>query len=109
MSCDQGWEPRSSIPLDCLTVLHSLKQGKNFIGNLVFGSKTYGKTRDGRKEWYMIKGISLLSKAYGENKGKSFGTIEYHKIPTLFGFSEPPKRPSSVKVVSLIEKTRLDV
>lgn len=29
MMCDQGWATRSSIPLDCLTVLHSLKPGGN--------------------------------------------------------------------------------
>ena len=103
------FEWKSFFPLPINRPRWFISTIENFIGNLVFGSKTFGKTRDGRKEWYMIKGISFISKAHGENRGESFGTIEYHKIPALFGFSEPPKRPSSVKVVSLIEKTRLDV
>ncbi len=74
------------------------------VGNLIFGSKTYGKTRDGRKEWYMIKGISKVSKAYGEYNGETFGSMEKNLNPSLFGFSEPPKIPSSVLVNSIIEK-----
>ena len=74
------------------------------VGNIIFGTKTHGKTKDGRKEWYMIREISMISKAYGRFKGESFGRMENNTEASRFGFSEPPKRPMSVLVNSLIEK-----
>ncbi len=46
----------------------------------------------------------MISKAYGRFKGESFGRMENNTEASRFGFSEPPKRPMSVLVNSLIDK-----
>ena len=75
-----------------------------FFANLFFGTKTHGKTKDNRKEWYMVRSISRVRHASAKYKGKSFGSIAKISSPINFGFSDPPKNPSSVRVTSMIEK-----
>jgi hypothetical protein len=77
-----------------------------FFANLLFGTKTYGKTNDNRKEWYMIKSISWIKNASFRYRNESFGKLTKLSEPIGFGFSDPPTRPSSVRVISMIEKTR---
>jgi hypothetical protein len=75
-----------------------------FFANLFFGTKTYGKTNDNRKEWYMVKSISWIKKASAEYKQESFGDFSKLSDPIGFGFSDPPNKPSSVRVISMIGK-----
>ena len=71
---------------------------------LLFGTKTFGRTRNGRKEWYCVKGIAWINKADAELNGTSLEKMGPFCTESCFGFSNPPKRPSSVRVKSMIAK-----
>jgi len=73
------------------------------IGRVVFGSKTYGRTKDGRKEWYSVRGIARLNGADAIFEGRNLGEMTNLQATACFGFSEPPARPSSVKLSAFIE------
>jgi len=73
------------------------------FGRILFGTTTSGKTNDGRAEWYCVKGISRVF-----NSEASLGKIDLGKmvdfdIDACFGFSEPPKKPSSIVVKTYIQ------
>ena len=76
---------------------------ESFIGRLLFGTKTAGKTRDGRREWYSVRGISRLIKARAWISGEPLGKKEEFVSDACFGFSEPPRKPSSVSLKAFIE------
>tara|TARA_B100000003_G_scaffold156386_1_gene141790 strand:- start:6003 stop:6566 length:564 start_codon:yes stop_codon:yes gene_type:complete len=75
---------------------------ENTIAKKFFNTSTFGITRDGRKEWYSIRGISKV--VHGECKidGIDLGQSVNFEIDACFGFSEPPKWPSSVTLKSYI-------
>ena len=54
----------------------------------------------------MIKSISWIKKASAKYKQESFGDFSKLSDPIGFGFSDPPDKPSSVRVISMIGKTR---
>lgn len=75
---------------------------ENLFAGILFGTKTYGKTNNGRKEWYCVKGISKILCATAELGGESLGEMSDFQINACFGFSEPPRKPSSILVTSMI-------
>ena len=52
----------------------------------------------------MVRSISRVKHASAKYRGKSFGNIAKISEPINFGFSDPPKIPSSVLVTSMIGK-----
>jgi hypothetical protein len=74
-----------------------------FFGWLIFRTKTHGKTKNGRKEWYVVDKISRLKKAKAKISGKDLGRYTKFSPKANFGFSDPPKMPASVIVRSHIE------
>ena len=68
----------------------------------IFGTRTFGRTRNGRKEWYCVKGIAWINKAEAKHNGNSLQEMGPFCTESCFGFSDPPKRPSSVRVRSMI-------
>lgn len=74
-----------------------------FFGWLIFGTKTYGKTKNGKKEWYAVDRLSRLTLADVEFNGKNLGKQTKFHPKANFGFSDPPKMPCSALVRSHIE------
>lgn len=69
-----------------------------FFAKLVFSTRTYGITKDNRKEWYAIDRVSHIKSATAQISGKSAGGFKPMNEPCKFGFSEAPKKPSSCAV-----------
>ena len=78
---------------------------ENFFARLFFGTRTFGRTRKGQREWYCVRGISWIKNAKATYKGKSLNGMRPFQATACFGFSEPPKRPASIIVRSMIEQS----
>ena len=76
---------------------------ENLLAKILYGTKTYGLTKDGRREWYSIRSISRVSITDASLDGKSLGERQEFEISACFGFSEPPRKPSSVSLKSYID------
>ena len=66
LSVSYRWKRGMSIPL--IRPRWFIATIENFFARLLYGTKTYGLTCNGLREWYCIRGISSLSSA----KAKSF-------------------------------------
>lgn len=73
------------------------------VAKLLFGTKTFGRTCNGLREWYCVRSLSKINNANASWEGEDFGSKSNFEITACFGFSEPPKKPSSVRVRSMIE------
>ncbi len=76
---------------------------ENWFAGIFFGTKTYGLTCNGLREWYCVRGLASLSTANATNAGNDLGEMRPFEVTACFGFSEPPKKPSSARVYSMIE------
>ncbi|MDC0851570.1 hypothetical protein OAQ40_00745 [Euryarchaeota archaeon] len=74
-----------------------------FFGWLMFRTKTHGKTKDGKEEWYVVDRLSKLTLAKAFIGDKNLGEFTDFYPKANFGFSDPPKMPSSVLVRSHIK------
>ena len=71
------------------------------FARLFFGTKTHGTTRNGRKEWYHVRGLSRMKSVELELDGRSTKQMTGMAPSACFGFSNPPRMPLSVRVDSL--------
>ena len=69
-----------------------------FFARLIFSTRTYGVTKDNRKEWYAIDRVSHITSATAQIEGQDAGEFKPMREPCKFGFSEAPKKPSSCVV-----------
>ena len=69
-----------------------------FFAKLIFSTRTYGLTRNNRREWYAIDRVSNLSDASATIVGEDVGVMTPMHPPCKFGFSEAPKKPASCEV-----------
>ena len=76
---------------------------EQWIAGVVFGTKTHGITCNGLREWYCIYNMSTIKRAEASCDGQDLGSASKFEIDACFGFSEPPKKPSSVRLRSMIE------
>ena len=76
---------------------------EQWFAGVVFGTKTHGITCNGLREWYCIYNLSSIKRAEASCNGQDLGAISKFEVDACFGFSEPPKKPSSVRVRSMIE------
>ena len=74
-----------------------------FFGWLIFRTKTHGRTKNGRREWYVVDKISRLKNAEAKISGNKLGKYTNFYPKANFGFSDPPSMPASVQVRSHIE------
>tara|TARA_B100001094_G_scaffold311311_1_gene346816 strand:+ start:276 stop:851 length:576 start_codon:yes stop_codon:yes gene_type:complete len=79
---------------------------ENIFGKIFFGSKTFGLARDGSKEWYSIRGISKVVSAEAKSQELDFGKMAPNSFSKPFGFSSPPKIPTSIIVNSHIDREK---
>ena len=70
---------------------------------MIFGTKTHGRTKNNRREWYSIRSISRILRAEASFDGHELGGAESFATNACFGFSEPPSMPASVSLKSYIE------
>jgi len=92
-----------------MTIPLPFSRSRWFIANieapfarLFFGTKTHGTTRNGRKEWYHVRGLSRMKSVELELDGRSTKQMTGMAPSACFGFSNPPRMPLSVRVDSLI-------
>jgi len=78
---------------------------EQWVAKLIFGTMTHGLTCNGLREWYCIRGLSSIYNAEASHNGVDLGEMQPFEVTACFGFSEPPKRPSSVRVCSIIESS----
>ena len=95
-----GW----SFPIPFKRPRWFISSVEYFFANLIFGTKTYGRTNNNMKEWYMVRSISWVKKGFAKYKQEPFGDISKLSDSINFGFSDPPDKPSSVRVTSMIGK-----
>tara|TARA_Y100001968_G_scaffold66502_1_gene57371 strand:- start:781 stop:1365 length:585 start_codon:yes stop_codon:yes gene_type:complete len=101
LSVSYRWKRGMSIPL--IRPRWFIATIENFFAGLLYGTKTHGLTCNGLREWYCIRGISSLRSAKATHEGGDLGEMRPFEVTACFGFSEPPKKPSSVRVRSMIE------
>ena len=73
------------------------------FGRMLFGTRTHGITKNGRREWYSVRSLSRILKAEASFEGVDLGERKGFEIDACFGFSEPPSMPASVTLKSYIE------
>ena len=76
---------------------------EQWVAGAVFGTKTHGLTYNGLREWYCIYNLSPINHAKASYEGEDLGVVSKFEVDACFGFSEPPKKPSSVRLRSMIE------
>ena len=76
---------------------------EQWVAGIVFGTKTHGRTCNGLREWYCIYNLSTIKYAEASCDGIDLGPCSKFESDACFGFSEPPKKPSSVRLRSMIE------
>ena len=72
------------------------------FARLFFGTKTHGITRNGRKEWYHVRGFARMKSVGLELDGRISNQMTDISPSACFGFSNPPRMPLSVRVDSHI-------
>ena len=92
-----------SLPLPFWRPLWFIASIENFFGGILFRTKTHGRTKNDRKEWYAVKSISRVIMAEASLDGDNLGEKKKFQTTACFGFSEPPSMPASVTLKSYIE------
>ena len=96
MELDFTWN--KGLPIPFKRSLLFISTVELFFAKLFFGTRTYGVTKNNRKEWYAIDRVSHVKKASAQISGKDVGEFTPMNEPCKFGFSEAPKKPSSCEV-----------
>ena len=76
---------------------------EQWFAKAFFGTSTHGLTCNGLREWYCIYSLSKIKHSSAVCEGVDLGNPSNFEISACFGFSEPPKKPSSVRLRSIIE------
>ena len=101
LSVDISWG--IALPIPIWRPLWFISSIEAFFARLIFGTKTYGRTKNNRREWYSIRSISKVLNAEASFHGQELGGSESFTTNACFGFSEPPSMPASVSLKSYIE------
>ena len=101
LSVDISWG--IALPIPIWRPLWFISSIEAFFARLIFGTKTDGRTKNNRREWYSIRSISKVLNAEASFHGQELGGSESFTTNACFGFSEPPSMPASVSLKSYIE------
>ena len=96
MELEFSWKKGFAIPFK--RSLLFIATVELFFARLIFSTRTYGLTRNNRREWYAIDRVSNLSHASANISGEDMGDMTPMSQPCKFGFSEAPKKPASCEV-----------
>lgn len=72
------------------------------VARRLLGVETYGVSPTGVREWYRARWYRPIVEAEASVGGRDLGALGPIDPPTGFGFSEPPRRPSTVWVRPLL-------
>ena len=101
LSLDISWG--IALPIPIWRPLWFIATIEAFFARVLFGTKTHGRTKNNRREWYSIRSISRVLNAEASFGGHELGGSESFTTDACFGFSEPPSMPASVSLKSYIE------
>ncbi len=76
---------------------------EQFFSQVFFKTRTFGRTRNGIREWYCVQGLAAITESRARMGATDLGKMSLFSPSAGFGFSEPPKKPCSVQVRSLFE------
>jgi hypothetical protein len=94
-----GWR----LPLRALRPPEVTRWVEGPIARAVMGVRTYGVSPTGVREWYRADEYRpLLASSTASVDGAELGPMVPFPAPAGFGFSEPPRRPSMVRVRPLL-------
>jgi len=92
-----------SFPIPFWRPLWFIASFEALFGRMLFGTRTHGITKNGRREWYSVRSLSRILKAEASFEGVDLGERKEFETDACFGFSEPPSMPASVTLKSYIE------
>jgi hypothetical protein len=73
------------------------------VARRLLGVETFGTSPTGAREWYQATSWRYVRDAHGTVDGHDLGAMAARIAPTHFGFSEPPARPSVVRLRARLE------
>ncbi len=91
------------LPIPFWRPLWFISTVESFLGRMIFGTRTHGRTKNDRREWYSVRSISRVLMADANLRGEDMGEKASFDADACFGFSEPPWMPSSVTLKTYIE------
>jgi len=71
---------------------------ENWISRLLLGVQTLGISSTGTVEWYRARSLRWITSASASLNGTDLGPMSQVDRPLSFGFTDPPRRPSQVKL-----------
>ena len=98
LECGRDW----SIPLAALRSRGTFRGVEAFVARRLLGVRTFGTSPTGVFEWYRADGYRRVVDARATLAGDDLGSLCRFRTPVGFGFSEPPRRPSVVRVRPLL-------
>ena len=90
------------IPLSRLRSRAQVRPLEQLIARGLLGVKTWGVSPTGVQEWYRADEYRRVVAAEASLEGRDLGRSRRFHEPAGFGFSEPPRRPSMVRVRPLL-------
>tara|TARA_B100000686_G_scaffold308523_1_gene349656 strand:- start:829 stop:1401 length:573 start_codon:yes stop_codon:yes gene_type:complete len=91
------------FPLPFWRPLWFIARIESLFARFLFGTRTHGRTKNNRSEWYSVRSISRVLSADASFDGDEMGESESFSTNACFGFSEPPSIPASVSLKTYIE------
>ena len=71
---------------------------ENWCSQRIMGVQTYGISPTGVTEWYQARSLRWITAATGSIDGQDLGFLAPVNRPLNFGFTDPPRHPSHVKL-----------
>ncbi len=87
-----------TIPLAHVRSLPAMRWLEAPVARRLLGVRTFGTSPTGVFEWYRADRYQSVLEARASLGGADLGSLSRSMLPTGFGFSEPPRRPSVVRV-----------
>lgn len=72
------------------------------IARPLLGVRTFGVSPTGVRQWYRAEEYRRVAEAEARVRGADLGPLRPFDVPVRFGFSGPPRRPSIVRLRSLL-------
>ncbi|MDQ6798184.1 MAG: hypothetical protein M3011_09245 [Actinomycetota bacterium] len=90
------------IPMSRLRALSAARWIEAPVARRLLGVRSFGISPTGVFEWYRADQYRAVVEGRASLAGTDLGSLSRFSRPTGFGFSEPPRRPSVVRVRPLL-------
>ena len=98
MRCGRNWR----IPFPRIRSLGAARRAEALVARHTLGVRTFGTSPTGVFEWYRADRYRRVVAARASLCGVDLGSVARFRSPAGFGFSEPPRWPSVVRVRPLL-------